>query len=152
MTGVTGVVSGFSRTHDTILSFSRTFDTVYQSRSGRPEDPWLGPDVCEYLREQRARGLEAALLCPAGFLCDHVEVLYDLDVEAADIAREIGLPMVRAQAVNDHPRFLDMICRVVLDTYHAVRHSTRSRSSRAETTFLGACASKSATAAQPIGA
>ena len=111
---LTGVVSGFSR----------TFDTVYQSRSGRPEDPWLGPDVCDYLREQRARGLEAALLCPAGFLCDHVEVLYDLDVEAADVAREIGLPMVRAQAVNDHPRFLDMICHVVLDTYARYDHST----------------------------
>ena len=87
---------------------------VYQSRSGRPEDPWLGPDINEYLREERARGLEAAVLCPAGFLCDHIEVLYDLDAEAAATCREIGLPMARAAAVNDHPRFLDMMADVVL--------------------------------------
>jgi ferrochelatase len=87
---------------------------VYQSRSGRPEDPWLGPDICDYVREERARGLEAAVICPIGFICDHVEVLYDLDIEAADVAREIGLPMVRAQAVNDHPQFLDMMADVVL--------------------------------------
>ena len=57
--------------------------TVYQSRSGRPDDPWLGPDICDYLREARAGGLDAAILSPIGFVCDHVEVLYDLDIEAA---------------------------------------------------------------------
>ena len=88
--------------------------TVYQSRSGRPEDPWLGPDICDYLREARARGLEAAVLSPLGFICDHVEVLYDLDIEAAEVACEIGLPLVRALAVNDHPLFLDMMADVVL--------------------------------------
>jgi ferrochelatase len=64
---------------------------VFQSRSGRPEDPWLGPDVCDYLRAERANGLEAAVLCPIGFVCDHVEVLYDLDHEAAAVCREIWL-------------------------------------------------------------
>ena len=53
-------------------------------------------------------------LSPIGFICDHVEVLYDLDIEAADVAREIGLPLSRAQAVNDHPLFLDMMADVVL--------------------------------------
>ena len=62
--------------------------TVYQSRSGRPEDPWLGPDVCDFLREQRAAGqLDAAVVVPAGFICDHIEVLYDLDTEAAAVCR-----------------------------------------------------------------
>lgn len=89
------------------------YDCVYQSRSGRREDPWLGPDICDYLRAQR-NGLEAAVIVPAGFICDHVEVLYDLDVEAAAVAREIGLPIVRAQAVNDHPKFIDMMADVVL--------------------------------------
>jgi ferrochelatase len=89
---------------------------VFQSRSGRPEDPWLGPDICEYLREEAGRGLAAAVLSPIGFLCDHVEVLYDLDVEAATVCREIGLPMARARAVNDHPRFADAMADVVLDT------------------------------------
>jgi ferrochelatase len=93
-----------------------TWALVYQSRSGRPSDPWLGPDVCDYLRRERAAGLEAAILCPIGFVCDHIEVLYDLDREAAGVCREIGLPMVRAEAVNDDPLFLDMMADVVLDT------------------------------------
>ncbi len=87
---------------------------VFQSRSGRPEDPWLEPDVCAYLRAERARGLKAAVLCPIGFVCDHIEVLYDLDREAADVCREIGLPMARAEAVNDDPLFLDMMADMVL--------------------------------------
>jgi ferrochelatase len=97
--------------------------TVYQSRSGRPEDPWLGPDVCDYLREARTTGLEAAVLCPAGFICDHIEVLYDLDTEAASVSREIGLSLVRARTVNDHPVFLDMMADVVLRTLHRYAHA-----------------------------
>ena len=62
----------------------------------------------------RLNGLEAAVLCPVGFLCDHIEVLYDLDHEAAAIAAAIGLPMVRAEAVNDDPAFLDALCEAVL--------------------------------------
>jgi ferrochelatase len=89
---------------------------VYQSRSGRPQDPWLEPDVCEYLRREHASGLRAAILCPVGFVCDHIEVLYDLDREAADVCASIGLPMVRAEAVNDDPLFLDMMADVVLRT------------------------------------
>jgi ferrochelatase len=86
---------------------------VYQSRSGRPQDPWLGPDVCDYLREARAGGLAAAVLCPLGFVCDHIEVLYDLDHEAAAAAAEVGLPLARAEAANDDPLFLDMLADVV---------------------------------------
>jgi ferrochelatase len=89
---------------------------VYQSRSGRPEDPWLGPDVCDYLRDEAERGLRAAVLSPIGFLCDHVEVLYDLDVEAASACRDARLPMVRAKSVNDHPRFADAMADAVLET------------------------------------
>ena len=89
---------------------------VYQSRSGRPQDPWLEPDVCDYLRREHAHGLQAAVLCPIGFVCDHIEVLYDLDREAAAVCREIGLPMTRAESVNDDPQFLDMMADVVLRT------------------------------------
>jgi ferrochelatase len=89
---------------------------VYQSRSGRPEDPWLEPDVCDYLRREQAHGLRAAVLSPIGFVCDHIEVLYDLDREAAGVCREIGLPMTRAESVNDDPLFLDMMADVVLQT------------------------------------
>ena len=87
---------------------------VYQSRSGRPGDPWLEPDVCDYLRTERTNGLDAVVLCPVGFLCDHVEVLYDLDVEAAEVCQETGIEMVRAEAVNAHPRFIDALAEAVL--------------------------------------
>jgi len=99
------------------------FALVYQSRSGRPEDPWLGPDVGDYLRDEHANGLQAAVLCPVGFLCDHIEVLYDLDVEAATICRDIGLPMVRASAVNDHPKFIQALTDVVKATVVRYAHA-----------------------------
>jgi len=89
---------------------------VYQSRSGRPEDPWLGPDICDYLREARRRHLDAAVVCPVGFLVDHVEVLYDLDTEALAVANEIGLTLSRAETVNDHPAFVRMMGDVIRDT------------------------------------
>ena len=89
---------------------------VYQSRSGRPGDPWLEPDVCDYLRREAAAGLDTVVLCPLGFLCDHVEVLYDLDVEAAQVCAEIGVTMARAEAVNAHPRFIDALADAVVDT------------------------------------
>lgn len=90
---------------------------VFQSRSGRPGDPWLEPDVCDYLRAEREKGLPAVILSPLGFLCDHVEVLYDLDHEAAEVCRELGLPMARAEAVNDDPLFLDTMADLVLETW-----------------------------------
>ena len=89
---------------------------VFQSRSGRPSDPWLEPDVCDYLRSEHAAGLKAAVLSPIGFVCDHIEVLYDLDHEAGTVCREIGLPLARAETVNDDPMFLDMMADVVLRT------------------------------------
>jgi protoporphyrin/coproporphyrin ferrochelatase len=108
---------------DADLADSSRPATVYQSRSGRQEDRWLGPDICDYLRDERSRGLEAVVICPIGFVCDHVEVLYDLDVEAAEVCRAIDLPMVRAQAVNDHPAFLDMMADVVLRTCRRYEHA-----------------------------
>jgi ferrochelatase len=94
---------------------------VFQSRSGRPGDPWLEPDVRDYLRAERAKGLEAVVLCPIGFVCDHIEVLFDLDQEAADVCREIGLHMTRAQAVNDDPQFVEMMADVVQRTWNRYR-------------------------------
>ena len=91
---------------------------VYQSRSGRPGDPWLEPDVCDYIRGAAADGLDTAILCPVGFLCDHVEVLYDLDVEAADACRNAGVAMERAAAVNAHPRFIDALADTVIEVCH----------------------------------
>jgi ferrochelatase len=89
---------------------------VYQSRSGRPEDPWLGPDICDHLRQTAADGVRAVVLCPIGFICDHIEVLYDLDVEAAAVARELGINLSRAAAVNDDPRFIAALADAVVGT------------------------------------
>jgi ferrochelatase len=87
---------------------------AYQSRSGSPRDPWLQPDVNALIREQAALGTRALVLCPVGFVCDHVEVLYDLDVEAAQTARAAGVSIARAQAVNDHRAFIAALAECVL--------------------------------------
>jgi ferrochelatase len=89
---------------------------VYQSRSGRPGDSWLEPDVCDYLRAEHAAGLRAAVICPIGFVCDHVEVLWDLDVEAAEVCRGLGIAMTRAKAANANPHFLDLMAVMVRRT------------------------------------
>jgi ferrochelatase len=89
---------------------------VYQSRSGRPDDPWLEPDICDYLRQERANGLQAVVVCPIGFVCDHIEVLWDLDHEAAEVCQEIGVAMVRAEAANTDPLFIEMMADVVVTT------------------------------------
>ncbi len=99
---------------------SHDWTVVFQSRSGRPEDPWLGPDVCEYLRSA-AGHVRGVVLVPIGFVCDHIEVLYDLDHEAADVCREVGLSMARAETVNDDPLFLDMAAEVVIDVIETYR-------------------------------
>lgn len=90
---------------------------VYQSRSGRPEDPWLEPDVLVALSEAQARGCKAVVLAPIGFVSDHVEVLHDLDHEAAAHAEALGLRMVRASTVNDHPLFLDLMADKVRECW-----------------------------------
>jgi ferrochelatase len=94
----------------------RPFRIVFQSRSGRPEDPWLEPDVCDYLRDTSVRGTRAVVLSPIGFVSDHIEVLYDLDIEAANLARDLGLPLARAAAVNDHPLFIGALADAVMET------------------------------------
>ena len=86
---------------------------AYQSRSGSPREPWLEPDVNDLLRTLAARGIRDVVVVPIGFVCDHVEVLYDLDVEAAATARSLGIRFARARAVNDHPAFIAMLADVV---------------------------------------
>ena len=86
---------------------------AYQSRSGNPRDPWLEPDICDLVRDEAARGTRELLVVPIGFVCDHVEVLYDLDIEARQIADEVGIGFTRAETVNDHPSFIRMLAAVV---------------------------------------
>jgi ferrochelatase len=88
---------------------------VYQSRSGRPSDPWLEPDICDHLAALNAAGVTDVAVLPVGFLSDHLEVLYDLDVEAADTCRALGLNMVRAATVGTHPQFVAALADLVAE-------------------------------------
>ncbi|MCB1021600.1 MAG: ferrochelatase [Bryobacterales bacterium] len=84
---------------------------VWQSRSGPPTQPWLEPDILDYLRG--LEGVQDIVIVPIGFISDHMEVLYDLDTEAVDVCRELGLNMERAATVGAHPRFVRMIVELV---------------------------------------
>ena len=87
---------------------------VYQSRSGAPGQPWLEPDILDYLREVKARSLASAVvLAPISFISDHMEVLFDLDIEAQQLCGSLSLPMVRAKTVGLHPRFIKMIRELI---------------------------------------
>jgi ferrochelatase len=86
---------------------------VYQSRSGSPNVPWLEPDICDHLRELQERGITDVVIAPIGFLSDHMEVIFDLDVEAREVADELGLRMIRASTVGTHPAFISMIRELV---------------------------------------
>jgi ferrochelatase len=88
---------------------------VYQSRSGRPEDPWLEPDILDHLQNLKEQGSPAVVIVPIGFLSDHMEVLYDLDEEAHQLCQSLGIPMVRAGTVGTHPRFVEMVCQLIAE-------------------------------------
>ena len=94
---------------------------AYQSRSGSPRQPWLEPDIGDVLRRLAADGERHAVVVPIGFVCDHVEVLYDLDVEARRVAAGAGLELHRAAAVNDHPEFVAMLADLVRGAHGSAR-------------------------------
>ena len=96
------------------LDLSR-WELAYQSRSGPPSQPWLDPDIGDTLRVLHDEGENVVVVAPIGFLSDHVEVLYDLDVEARRLADELGMTMARAQTVGTHPAFVDMIRQLIVE-------------------------------------
>ncbi|HVV58383.1 MAG TPA: ferrochelatase [Gaiellaceae bacterium] len=89
------------------------FAVAYQSRSGPPQVPWLEPDVNDHLEEVAARGVRAVVVSPIGFVSDHLEVLYDLDVEARATAERLGLRLARAGTAGTHPAFVAAIRELV---------------------------------------
>jgi ferrochelatase len=91
------------------------FKLVYQSRSGPPTQPWLEPDICDHLRELKALGKSDVVIVPIGFISDHLEVLYDLDTEAAALGRELSINVVRAATVGTHSNFIRMIRDLVME-------------------------------------
>jgi ferrochelatase len=82
--------------------------------AGRTPEPWIGPDILEVIRGLPSEGYEAVVVCPAGFTSDHLEVLYDVDIEAKAVADEVGLALSRTESLNDDPRFLSLLADLVL--------------------------------------
>ncbi|MGP3968845.1 ferrochelatase [Streptomyces sp. 6N223] len=108
----------------------RPWRLVYQSRSGAPHIPWLEPDICDHLRSLRDAAAPAVVMVPIGFVSDHMEVIYDLDTEALDTAREIGLPAVRSATVGADPRFVAALRELVLERAATERGESPERRAR----------------------
>lgn len=90
------------------------FSVAWQS-AGRTADPWIGPDILQVLRDKHALGVTDVVSCPIGFVADHLEVLFDIDIEAQGVAREIGLNLVRTASLNADPEFMEVLSGVVLE-------------------------------------
>jgi protoporphyrin/coproporphyrin ferrochelatase len=93
----------------------RSWSFAFQSESPTGE-PWLGPDIVDELDSLHARGVERVLVCPIGFVSDHLEILWDLDVEAAERAAELGLDLERIESLNDDPAFIRGLAELVRQT------------------------------------
>ncbi len=88
---------------------------AFQSRSGPSSQPWLEPDIRDWLRAAKANGASDVVIVPNGFISDHVEVIYDLDIEARAVCETLGINMVRAATVGTHPRFVGMIRELIVE-------------------------------------
>jgi ferrochelatase len=108
------------------------WELVYQSRSGPPSQPWLEPDVCDVIGELPARGVEAVVIVPLGFVSDHMEVLWDLDTEAMDAAQEAGIRAVRTPTPGVDPAFVKGLVDLVVE-----RRDATPVADRAHLTSLG---------------
>lgn len=89
-----------------------SWQIAWQS-AGRTKEPWIGPDVLQVITDLAASGQRGVVVCPCGFVSDHLEVLYDVDVECRQVAGELGLELERTQSPNDDPQFLDVLATVV---------------------------------------
>ncbi|MEU5692228.1 ferrochelatase [Actinosynnema sp. NPDC020468] len=91
------------------------YDVVWQSRSGPPQIPWLEPDVVDHVDLLRDKGVANVVVCPIGFVSDHLEVVWDLDTEARERAEELGLGFARAATPNADPRFARLVAELVAE-------------------------------------
>jgi ferrochelatase len=117
---------------------------VYQSRSGPPAQPWLGPDIIDHLKELKDSGATDVVIAPIGFVSDHMEVIYDLDTEARQFCDQAGLNMVRAATVGTHPLFIRMIRELVLERINpeTPRRFLGTQEARPDLCFTGCCLPK----------
>ncbi|MFC8045746.1 ferrochelatase [Nocardia sp. NPDC057353] len=91
------------------------FDVVWQSRSGPPQIPWLEPDIVDHLDALSGKGIDAVVVCPVGFVSDHLEVIWDLDNEAEERARELGMAFARAGTPGADPRFAQLVRELIAE-------------------------------------
>lgn len=119
------------------------YKLVYQSRSGSPTQPWLGPDVRDYLRELKENGANDVVIAPIGFVSDHMEVIYDLDTEASALCTRLGLNMVRAATAGTHPSFIKMIRELIMERINSTtpRRSLGINGPRGDVCPPGCCSS-----------
>lgn len=103
------------------------WDLVFQSRSGPPSQPWLEPDVNDALRQLAADGIRAVLLVPLGFVSDHMEVMWDLDEEATETAKELGIVSVRTPTPGVDPAYVAGLIDLILERVHGTPASARPR-------------------------
>ncbi|MEU1426655.1 ferrochelatase [Nocardia sp. NPDC005746] len=89
------------------------YDLVWQSRSGPPQVPWLDPDIVDHLDALADQGVDSVVVCPVGFVSDHLEVVWDLDNEAKERATELGMAFARAATPGPDPRFARMVADLV---------------------------------------
>ena len=119
----------------------RSVRLAYSSRSGPPSQPWLEPDISDCLAALAAAGSPGAVVLPIGFVSDHMEVKYDLDVEAAETAGRVGLPMARAATPGTDPRFVAMISQLAAERLSgAPRRSLSSQPPLPQPCLPGCCA------------
>jgi ferrochelatase len=102
-----------------------SWSLAYQSRSGRPSDPWLEPDILDHLEELHRQGVKVVVVHPIGFLSDHMEVRHDLDVEAQNCADRLGIRFTRSQTVGTHPRFVTLLGELITERIEGLATQSR---------------------------
>jgi ferrochelatase len=114
------------------------YDVVWQSRSGPPQVPWLEPDIVEHIEALHSQGVEAVAVCPVGFVSDHLEVIWDLDNEAAERAGELGMAFARAATPGRDQRFAELVVELVGEHLHGAEARKLSTMTAAGCTVNGA--------------
>ncbi len=111
----------------------RSYQIAYQS-AGRTPEPWLEPDLSEHVRQRASAGVRAMLVVPVGFVCDHTEILFDIDVQAAETARNAGIALRRTQSLNISPTFIRALAALVVDSRQSTVDSRQTTVGRRQRT------------------
>ena len=95
------------------MRYFEIVESVEQSAAGRTQEKWLGPDLLQVIEEQKQKGVKSILVCSVGFITDHLEVLYDIDIEGKAKAREEGIHLERTESLNADPKLAQLFAELV---------------------------------------